>query len=82
MKRVKKAVLLPVRNIAYRWKSNRLYYWTESKLFELQAVYVLPIWYYRRLYHICMFLAEFKKFRHLADRAIHTIPYHVRFEVA
>lgn len=82
MKPIKKAVLLPVRKIAYQWKCLRLYYWADRKLLELQAVCVMPRWYYRWLYHSCVWLVGFKKFRRLADRAIHTIPYHVRFEVA
>jgi hypothetical protein len=82
MKCIKKAVLLPVRSMAYRWKRQRLYYWADRKLYELRAVCVMPLWYYRWLYHACVWLVEFRKFRRLADRTIHTIPYHVRFEVA
>ena len=82
MKRLKKAVLLPVRNLAYRRKYLRLFYWSERKLLDLQAVCVMPQWYYRGLYHTCLWLVAFNPFRRLADRAIHTIPYHVRFQMA
>ena len=82
MKRLKKAILLPVSKIAYRWSCLRLYYWADEELYQLRTVYVMPDFYYRRLYHACMWLAEFNRFRGLADRAIHTIPYHVRFKVA
>jgi len=82
MKRMKKAVLLPVRNMAYHWNRLRLYYWADRKLYELRAVCVMPSWYYHWLYHACVWLVAFRKFQRLADRAIHTIPYHVRFEVA
>ena len=82
MKRLKKAILLPVRKMAYSWSRLRLYYWADEELYDLRTVYVMPDFYYRGLYHACMWLAEFKKLRRLADRAIHTIPYHVRFNVA
>ncbi len=82
MKRMKKAVLLPVRSMAYQWKRMKLCYWSEKKLYELRAVCVMPRWYYRWLYHACIRLVAFRQCRRLADRAIHTIPYHVRFEVA
>lgn len=82
MKRMKKAVLLPVRSMAYQLKRMKLYYWSEKKLYELRVVCVMPRCYYRWLYHICIRLVAFKKCRRLADRTIHTIPYHVRFEVA
>ncbi|MBL0715461.1 MAG: hypothetical protein JJV98_17365 [Desulfosarcina sp.] len=82
MKRMKKVVLLSVKRIAYQWKLLRLYYLADRKLYELQAVCVMPDWYYRWLYHACMWLMGYRKFHRLADRAIHTIPYHVRFKVA
>jgi hypothetical protein len=82
MERLKKAILLPVRTMAYRWNRLPTYYWADKKLHELRTVYVMPKFYYRWLYQTCMWLAESRKFRRLADRAIHTIPYHVRFHVA
>ena len=82
MKRLIKAILLPVRHVAYRWNRLRLYYWADEKLFKLKTVTVMPEIYYRWLYRTSMRLAEKRNFRHLADRAIHTIPYHVRFHVA
>jgi hypothetical protein len=82
MNRLKKVVLLPVNRISYRIRLIRLYYWSERRLYLLRAVYVLPIFYYRWLYQLCLLMVEFKKLRRLADRAIHTIPYHIRFELA
>lgn len=82
MKRLTKATLLPVRNLAYRWNRLRLYYWADEKLFELRAVNLMPAFYYRWLYQICMQLMKRTRFRRLADRAIHTIPFNVRFNVA
>jgi hypothetical protein len=81
-KRLSKAILMPVRRLAYRCKFTKLYYWSEIKLDSLRAVYVMPFWYYRRLYHACMWLVAIRPFQRLADRAIHTIPYPVRFAVA
>lgn len=81
MKRMKKAILLPIRRFAYRWKRMRLYYWADRKLFELRSVCVMPSCYYHWLYRTCLRIVEFKQFRRLADRAIHTIPYHVRIEL-
>lgn len=82
VKRLGKAILLPLRRLAFRCKFSKLYYWSEGKLDSLCSVYVLPFWYYRRLYHACMWLAAIRPFQRVADRAIHTIPYHVRFEMA
>jgi hypothetical protein len=82
MKRIKKALLLPVRSMAYRWNRLGTYYWADEKLNDLQTVHVMPKLYYRWLYQGCLWLAESARFRRLADRAIHTIPYHIRFHVA
>ncbi len=82
MKRLKKAILLPVRRFAYRWNRTRLYYWAEQELSELRAINVMPRLYYKALYHGCMRLNESSSFRRLADKAIHTIPYQVRFDMA
>lgn len=82
MDRLKKGILLPVRYFAYRWRLLRLFYWAESELYDLRSVTVMPIFYYHLLFRISMRLVEKKSFRQLADRAIHTIPYHVRFYVA
>ncbi|XPS82794.1 uncharacterized protein Dvar_08120 [Desulfosarcina variabilis str. Montpellier] len=82
MKRLTKAVLFPVRIIAYRLNRVRLYYWADRKLYELHAVCVMPFWYYQWLYHACLWGVKFQNFRCLAYRAIHTIPYQVRFQIA
>jgi hypothetical protein len=82
MKRLKKAILLPIRYLAYRWNKLHLYYWSDAELFELRTVNVMPPIYYRWLYKLSMILVGSKRFRQLADRAIHTIPYNVRFNVA
>ncbi len=50
MKRLEKAMLLPVRRLAYRWNKLRLYYWADAKLFELRHVNVMPSLYYHVLY--------------------------------
>lgn len=82
MKRLQKAILVPVRNMAFRWNRLRLYFWADEKLFDLRTVNVMPDIYYRWIYRIGMRLVESGKFRRLADRVIHTIPYRVRFEQA
>ncbi len=82
MKRFRKATLLLIRHMAYRWNRLLLYYWADLNLYELRAVYVMPEFYYRWLFRFCMWLIEFSNFRRLAGRIIHTIPYHVRFRVA
>lgn len=82
MKRLKKAILLPLRYVAYRLNRLRLYYWSDQELYDLRTVYVMPELYYRWLFHACMRMAATRPFRRLANRAIHTIPYHVRFRVA
>lgn len=82
MNRLKKVLLLPVNRLSYRMRLIRLYYWSEQRLYLLRAVYVLPIFYYRWLYQFCLSMVEMRKCRRMADRLIHTIPYHVRFELA
>lgn len=82
MNRLKKVVLLPVNRLSYRMRLIRLYYWSERRLYLLRAVYVLPIFYYRWLYQLCLVMVESRKCRHMANRVIHTIPYHIRFELA
>jgi hypothetical protein len=82
MKRLIKALLMPVRHLAYRWNRIRLYYWADQHLYDLRAVNVMPNLYYRFLFRVSMRMAESSRYRRLADKAIHTIPYHVRFDVA
>lgn len=82
MKRLKKAILIPLRRLFYRSNCLGLYYWAEAKLYELRAVNVMPALYYRCLFRFSMRLVEFGKFRRLANRMIHTIPFHIRYTVA
>lgn len=82
MKRVEKAILPAVRDLAYKLKNDRVYYWTDSRLREISSVEVMPRFYYRWLHHTCLRMAEFSALQRLADRIIHTIPLRVRFEVA
>ena len=82
MNRLKKAVLLPVRKTAYRWNLLNLYYWAEKELYEMRNIPVMPRFYYRWLFLICMRIAHIDRFRRLADKAIHTTPYRVRFDLA
>ena len=82
MRRLKKAMLLPVNKLAYHWKLNRLYYWAELELYKLRAVIIMPKSYYRFLYQVCMWLVNKKCFKKIADKTIHTIPISIRFEMA
>jgi hypothetical protein len=82
MKRLKKAMLIPLRSLSYRWNRLGLYYWAEARLFELRAVNIMPALYYRWLFRFSMRLVEFGKFRRLANWVIHTIPFHMRYTVA
>lgn len=81
MRRAKKAFLLTVRKMAHRLNRPRLYYWSETKLNDLGSVTVMPEFYYRWLFTLCMRMAESKRLKGLADRVIHSIPFHVRFRV-
>ena len=82
MKRIKKLALMIIRTAAYRKNRIRTYYWAERQLQDLQPVFVMPDLYYRWLFSVSMRLVRFDMFRKLADQAIHTIPYHVRFNLA
>jgi hypothetical protein len=61
MKRLKKAILLPVRSLAYRWNRLKLYYWAEANLYELRTVNVMPSLYYQWLYQLSMSMVKSKK---------------------
>jgi hypothetical protein len=82
MKRVEKAILPTVRNLAYKMKNDRVYYWSDSRLRKISCVMVMPRFYYRWLHNVCLRMAEFNALQRLADKVIHTIPLQVRFEVA
>jgi hypothetical protein len=82
MKRIKKLILLQIRSLSLRSNNTKLYYWAELRLFELRAVTVLPEFYYRFLFGLSMRLVRMNHFRTIADRAVHTIPYHIRFNIA
>jgi len=82
MKRIKKLTLLTIRAAAYRSNRIRAYYWAERHLHALQTVTIMPDLYYRWLFRVSMRLVRFDMFRRIADQAIHTIPYHVRFNLA
>lgn len=82
MKRMRKALLMVIRHAAYRWNRLKTFYWAEEKLYELRSVYLVPTIFYRGLFLLCMRLTGHRQFHKLADRMIHLIPYHVRFQVA
>jgi hypothetical protein len=82
MRRLRKAILLPVRAVAQHLNLTRLYYWSEHELSQMVHVHVFPGWYYFCLYHCCLWVVRYKACRRAADWAIHTIPYHVRFKIA
>lgn len=82
MERLVKIILMPIRYLSYHMQMLKLYYWSEKKLYPLRAVYALPKWYYRLLYRLCICLIEFSRCRRFANRAIHTIPYSIRFDLA
>jgi hypothetical protein len=82
MNRLKKVALLSVKRLSYLMRFIRLYYWSEEKLYLLRAVYVMPKFFYRWLHRLYIWMADFRKFLRPADMAIHTIPYHMRLELA
>ena len=82
MKRLMKAQLLAVRTVAYRWNLLRLYYWAETKLYDLRSVYIIPDIVYEGIFRVSMRLVAHRHFRRVADKAIHLIPYHIRFQLA
>jgi hypothetical protein len=82
MKRLKKSILLPLRTMAFRCNRLRLYYWADRQLAEMSKVVVMPQFYYRVLFRASMRCLQVRGLARLADRVIHTIPYHIRFIVA
>ena len=81
MKRIKKLVLLQVRSLSLRCNHMKLYYWTEIKLFKLRSITILPEFYYRFLFGMSMRLVRVNHFQTFANKAIHTIPLHIRFNI-
>lgn len=82
MKRIKKAMLLMIRKQAHKRRHERLYYWADEKLYDLRGVHVMPAFYYKWLYEFSMWMVAFTSFQRLADRTIHMIPLHIRFDEA
>jgi hypothetical protein len=82
MKRIKKILLLQIRWLALHYNQLKLYYWAEKEISELRTVFVMPELYYRFLFFLSMRLVQVNGFELFADKAIHTIPYHVRFKMA
>jgi len=79
MNRLRKSILLPARYFSYRFRWLKVYYWADKKLFALGNTLVLPVWYYVWLFHFSMKLLGYKALHKIADKAIHTIPYNIRF---
>lgn len=75
-------MLLPIRKIAYRRSQLKLYYWADQELYGMRNINVMPVFYYRCLFKISMRMVHIERFRRLAEKVIHTIPYHVRFNLA
>jgi hypothetical protein len=82
MKRLRKTIMLPIREFAYRWNRIKLYYWAEQELYEMRNVQVMPTFYYRWLFNFSMRIVHVGRFRRFADKIIHSIPYHIRFNLA
>lgn len=71
-----------VRRQALRRRNERLYYWAHYKVDELRGVDVVPGFYYKWLYQVSMWMVSFSSFHRLADRTMHMIPLHIRFDEA
>lgn len=82
MKRLKKIILLQIRYLSLHYNRLKLYYWADQKIHELRVVYLMPEFYYRYLFRVSMRLVQVNGFQLIADKVIHTIPYHVRFKMA
>ena len=82
MKRLKKAMLMLIRNSAYRCKCQLLVFWADEKLRSMATVHIMPELYYRLLFFFCMKAIESNRYRKSANWAIHTIPFHLRFKTA
>ena len=82
MKRLKKVMMLLLRNIAYSLNLTKIYYWAELRVFELRTVRVLPDFWYCWMYRTSMELIRKNRCPKLADWMIHKIPLGVRCDLA
>jgi len=81
MNRIKKTFLLPVRRFGLKF-NLKLYYWADKRIYKLGDIYVMPLWYYVSMFNFYMSLLRFKSLHKIADRGVHTIPYHIRFHAS
>ena len=84
MKRLKRAFFLMVQSVSFRFRWLKIYYWAEKKIYSLGNITVMPRWYYSAMFHFYMSLLKIhcKTIHKMADKGIHTIPYHIRFDVS
>ena len=76
--KIKKAIILPIREIAYRFGFMHIFYWADKNIFELGNIFIMPAWWYIGLFHVCMWALKFRYAHHAADVVIHHIPFSLR----
>ena len=77
--KIKKATIMPIRAMAYRCGFMHIFYWADKKIFELgNNVFIIPVWWYIGLFHVCMWALKFRCAHHAADVVIHHIPFSLR----
>jgi hypothetical protein len=80
--RIKRLFYVTVRWVSLKANRLKIYYWADAQCYALRTVAIMPMIYYRFLFRICMWLASYDRWGRVANRGIHTIPYHIRFNVA
>jgi hypothetical protein len=82
MKRIRKAILILIRDLSYRYGYLRIYYWSAPKVFDLRLVNLFTDRFYCRLYRLSTKMVEKKKCLKTANWLQHRIPFDLRCDLA
>ena len=82
MKRFRKAILILIRELAYRIKHKKFYYWAELRVFDLRSTNVFSDELYCKLYRLSTSMVEKRKCLKTANWLQHRIPFNIRCYLA
>jgi hypothetical protein len=82
IKRFTKAILILIRDFAYRYDYNEIYYWAGLRVFKLRSISIFSNKLYRITYRMSMKMVENKVCLRTADWLLHRIPFNVRYELS
>ena len=82
MERITKLFFVIVRDISYRLKLKKVYYWAGLNAFKLRAINVLPDRFYCSMYRLGMKMVRKKRCIKTANWMIHRVPITIRCNLA